>query len=53
MRRAAPQSDLLTSQTASHVTLTLQPEINRSVARWLRQHLTNQPSIHPSSQPTN
>ncbi len=48
MRRAAPQSDLLTSQTASHVTLTLQPEINGSVARWLRQHLTN----HPSSQLT-
>ncbi len=47
MRQAVPQADLLTSPTASHVTLTLLPKINRSVARWLRQQLTNQPTNQP------
>ena len=40
MSQAAPQAELLTSTKASHVTLTLLPEINRQVARWLRQQLT-------------
>jgi pimeloyl-ACP methyl ester carboxylesterase len=36
MEKAAPQADLLISKKASHVTLTLLPEINRQVACWLR-----------------
>jgi pimeloyl-ACP methyl ester carboxylesterase len=39
LRQAAPQADLLLSKKASHVTLTLMPEINRQVARWLKTQL--------------
>lgn len=40
MQQAAPQARLIESKKASHVTLTLVPEINRQVARWLRQQLS-------------
>jgi len=40
MGQAAPQADLLMSNKASHVTLTLLPEINRQVACWLREQLS-------------
>jgi hypothetical protein len=39
MQQAAPQASLLMAQKASHITLTLAPEINRHVARWLRAAL--------------
>jgi pimeloyl-ACP methyl ester carboxylesterase len=39
LRRAAPQATLLTIKKASHVTLTLIPEVNRQVAKWLRERL--------------
>jgi pimeloyl-ACP methyl ester carboxylesterase len=39
MEQAAPQADILISKKASHVTLTLLPEINRQVACWLRAQL--------------
>jgi pimeloyl-ACP methyl ester carboxylesterase len=38
-QRAAPQAEFLTVKKASHVTLTLMPEVNRQVARWLREKL--------------
>lgn len=39
LRQAAPQATLIEVQGASHVTLTLMPEVNRQVARWLREKL--------------
>jgi alpha-beta hydrolase superfamily lysophospholipase len=39
MEQAAPQADILITKKASHVTLTLLPEINRRVACWLREQL--------------
>jgi len=42
MRQAAPQADLLISKKVSHVTLTLLPEINRQVACWLREKLSQE-----------
>ena len=35
----ASQADLLESKKASHVLLTLSPEINRSIAKWIRMTL--------------
>jgi pimeloyl-ACP methyl ester carboxylesterase len=40
LRQAAPQATLLEAKKASHVTLTLIPEINRQVACWLREQLS-------------
>ncbi len=40
LRQAAPQATLLTIKKASHVTLTLMPEVNRQVAAWLREKLS-------------
>lgn len=40
LQEAAPQATLLESKKASHVTLTLIPEINRQVACWLRGQLS-------------
>ena len=39
MNHAAPHADLLISKKASHVTLTLLPEVNRQVASWLGEQL--------------
>jgi len=39
LRQAAPQTDLLEIKPASHVTLVLMPEVNRQVARWLKERL--------------
>jgi pimeloyl-ACP methyl ester carboxylesterase len=39
LQQAAPQATLLTVKKASHVTLTLMPEVNRQVAKWLREKL--------------
>ncbi|HXV43384.1 MAG TPA: alpha/beta fold hydrolase [Anaerolineae bacterium] len=39
LQRAAPQAEFLAAKKASHVTLTLMPEVNRQVARWLREKL--------------
>jgi pimeloyl-ACP methyl ester carboxylesterase len=41
LKQAAPQAMLLESKRASHVTLTLISEVNRQVARWLREKLTD------------
>jgi alpha-beta hydrolase superfamily lysophospholipase len=40
MRRAAPHADFIVSKKASHVALTLMPEINIQVAAWLRKRLS-------------
>jgi pimeloyl-ACP methyl ester carboxylesterase len=37
MRQAAPQAAFIESKKASHVMLTLMPEVNRQVARWLKR----------------
>jgi pimeloyl-ACP methyl ester carboxylesterase len=39
MQQAAPQATFIESKKASHVTLTLIPEINRQVANWLKAQL--------------
>ncbi|MCK6628933.1 MAG: alpha/beta hydrolase [Anaerolineae bacterium] len=39
LRQAAPQAELWKVRGASHVTLTLMPQVNRQVARWLREKL--------------
>jgi pimeloyl-ACP methyl ester carboxylesterase len=39
MQQAAPQARFIESKKASHVMLTLLPEINRQVALWLRERL--------------
>jgi pimeloyl-ACP methyl ester carboxylesterase len=39
LRQAAPQAEFIESKKASHVTLTLIPEINQQVARWLKEQL--------------
>ncbi len=39
LQQVVPQATLLVVQGASHVTLTLMPEVNRQVARWLREKL--------------
>jgi pimeloyl-ACP methyl ester carboxylesterase len=39
LRQAAPQADWLESKKASHVTLTLAPEINPKIASWLKDRL--------------
>jgi pimeloyl-ACP methyl ester carboxylesterase len=39
MQQAAPQATFIESKKASHVILTLIPEINRQVALWLRERL--------------
>lgn len=39
MRQAAPHARYIESKKASHVMLTLIPEVNRQVARWLREQL--------------
>jgi pimeloyl-ACP methyl ester carboxylesterase len=39
MQQAAPWAEVIESLVASHVTLILLPEVNQSVARWLRQQL--------------
>lgn len=39
MRRAAPQAAFIESKKASHVMLTLIPEINMQMARWLKTRL--------------
>ena len=39
MREAAPWATFLETKKASHVTLVLTPEINQSIARWLRERL--------------
>jgi pimeloyl-ACP methyl ester carboxylesterase len=39
LQQAAPQATLIEVKPASHVTLTLMPEVNRQVARWLRGKL--------------
>lgn len=39
MRQAAPQAAVIDTKKASHVTLTLIPEINQQVTRWLKQKL--------------
>ncbi len=41
LHQAAPYATLLEVKGASHVTLTLMPEVNRWVARWLRKNLDN------------
>lgn len=41
LRQAAPQATLIEVPGASHVTLTLMPEVNRLIARWLRGKLGN------------
>ncbi len=44
MHQAVPQSTFLESKKASHVALTLMPEINQQIAHWLRQHLEGEKS---------
>lgn len=39
MRQVAPWAALIEAPTASHITLILLPEINRRLARWLRNQL--------------
>lgn len=39
MRQAAPEAAFIESKKASHVMLTLIPEINRQMARWLKEQL--------------
>lgn len=39
MRQAAPHADFIVSKKASHVALTLMPEINIQVAAWLKNQL--------------
>lgn len=39
LQRAAPQTTLVEVKGASHVTLTLMMEVNRHVARWVRERL--------------
>ena len=46
MQNAAPGADMLTSVNASHVTMTLMPEVNRQVARWLRRQLSRPATSH-------
>ncbi|MCB0193059.1 MAG: alpha/beta fold hydrolase [Anaerolineae bacterium] len=41
MRQAAPQATFIETKKASHVVLTLMPEINRQVASWLKKQLAN------------
>ena len=40
MHQAAPWAETLTAKNASHVTLTLMPEVNQQIARWLRGKLS-------------
>jgi pimeloyl-ACP methyl ester carboxylesterase len=40
MRQAAPQADFIEAKKASHVALTLIPEINMQIARWLKKQLS-------------
>ncbi len=49
MQRAAPWATMLTSRRASHVTLTLLPDVNRQIARWLWSQLNAQPVNDESS----
>lgn len=42
LQQAAPEAALLTVKKASHVTLTLMPEVNRQVAKWLREKLNGE-----------
>ncbi|MCB0210886.1 MAG: alpha/beta fold hydrolase [Anaerolineae bacterium] len=44
MHQAAPQADFIETKKASHVVLTLMPEINRQVASWLKKQLVNKPA---------
>lgn len=39
LRQAAPQAQLIESKKASHVTLTLVPEVNQKIASWLKDQL--------------
>jgi pimeloyl-ACP methyl ester carboxylesterase len=39
LQQAAPQADLIETKKASHVMLTLLPEVNRQIAYWLHQKL--------------
>lgn len=39
LQQAAPKATLLTVKKASHVTLTLMPDVNRQVAKWLKEKL--------------
>lgn len=39
LQEAAPQAELITVTSASHVTLILMPQVNRQVASWLRKRL--------------
>jgi alpha-beta hydrolase superfamily lysophospholipase len=41
MQQAAANAELIMFKQASHVTLTLIPEVNRLVARWLSEHSKN------------
>lgn len=41
MHQAAPQATLMETKKASHVVLTLMPEVNRQVARWLKIQLAD------------
>lgn len=43
MRQAVPQATFTESKKASHVMLTLIPEINRQVAHWLKERLGKTP----------
>lgn len=40
LQQAAPHAELLAVEGASHVTLTLMPQVNQQVARWLRAALS-------------
>lgn len=44
MHQAVPQATLLETKKASHVGLTLMPEINRQVANWLKKQLIDDAS---------
>lgn len=52
MQHAAPQAAVIETKKASHVTLTLIPEINRQITRWLKQQLAlkTRPVNLPASQ---